>query len=666
MADLDFNIEVSGVEQTFERLEQDFKDGIEDGIDDLLDLAEREAQNVVRLHDRIFNREVYHGFRQNEANWTSPTSAEGSVRNVAPHAPIVEYGADYGARGPPVEALIPWVERNLGGWQIMDDGPPGGPGPKTPHAGDDSGDDLDSHVDANWTQFHNDRYDGEGLWEGQRVTVYDPDDGYVNGTIKTVTWRGHTEIDRDDGLTDTIDWRGGTHTDGYGIAAGQDWYSLSSVEKKDIMRSMAQNMDFDSTFTSGFRSDIDDVLEQYIANAKNPAKVKRMLMGISKIKRNDSISALGNWIGDERSGSVTFNEQKAGIGTIRHEFGHAFINLNGYDYAPGARHYDDTQGERWDTVRRWKNGSLPYNYDSIGEENWETESGNPLPHPTTYMLHHRDKRAGNGIYDDVNDPSWDNYREYVHKQSKFDLQRNDDNSPPDYDPFFTEQQVLDPDSGAAGSGDAMHIAYENDGAFKDFHVEIESSVYKKSNESGYALDISQDGTQKTLDITDNGELADDNLVFYGYLMGGADELNGGDGTVLGPDDVPTDPGFYADADDTMERLREGLNRHLWREMLATELGDRSQRGSWYLRSDGYSGTNAHETMAHFMAIILSDGQTSGADRHRIQNLLDRSPLLIYAGAQVFDYSDEMKDALEQHTGLDFDDLLYDIWREYVA
>lgn len=667
MADLDFDIEVSGVEQTFQRLEDDFKDGIEDGIEDLLDLAEREAQNVVRLHDRIFNREVYHGFRESGPNWTSPTSAEGNVRNVAPHAPVVEYGADYNVRGPPVEALIPWVERNMGGWNIMDTGPQGGPSPQTPHAGDDSDEDLDTHADADWTRFHNTRYDGNAMWDGQRIVVYDPDDGYVEATITEVTWRGRVEFDRDDGVTESMDWRGGTLSDGYGIAAGQDWHSLTDAEQRDITRQMVNSsIDIDSAFSTSYRNKIENALDQYITNAKDPAHAKRMVMGLTSINRDDMMSSKGQWIGDELSGQVRLNEGNSDLNTIRHELGHAFINLHGYDYAPGARHYDDTAGERWDSVKRWKSGSLPWDYDSVDEQYWPTSSGDPLPHPTTYMLHHEDDRAGVGIYDDVTDPAFDSWYDAVHKRTKYELQDVDDGSPPDYDPFYTEQKVLDPDGGAATSGDAMHIAYEKDGAYKDFHVKIESGVYKKSDESGYALDISQDGTQKTIDITEDGTLANDDLVFYGFLPGGADDLEGGDGTTLTESDIPADPGFHADADDTMERLREGVNRHLFQEMLATELANHNERADWYLRADGYSGTNAHEVMAHFMAIVLDQDDARGQEKYIIRQLMDNSPLLVYAGNEVFEYSDEIKQSLEQHTGLDFDDLMYDIWREYLS
>jgi hypothetical protein len=679
MSDLDFKIDVDGVERTIKRLEDDLRDGIEDGIDDLLDLAEDEAQDTIRLHDRIFNREVYQGFQATDAHFTSPTSAQGSIRNTAPHAPVVEYGASYNLRGPPVQALIPWVKRNLSGWSIGDGG--GGSGTGTASgssgspqiAGPSGPQNLPSTTaDPDWRRFDvNESVDVDDLWIGQNVTIYDRDEGtYKDGTVdKLSAGRGDGEVITDDGSSYPATAIYPAHSDST-IVAGEDWSSLPDDAQADLIKQMSRSEIELRTSDSVLESELQDALDQYADRWNSKTKVKRMVLGLKYIEEDNALGALGQFQPDGVGGGTIKVDPSAFFfdrATQFHELFHALSIINDTDYTVAARHRDLGSGEDWDLVKKYGNNNLEgyLNYDARGESNWETSKGSMLPHPTNYLIHDYTQVKEPGLYEEPNAPGFDTWQAYVRKKTKYDLQNFDGSAT--FDESVPEQQVFDPNMAYIGNGDAIKFDAAKpstpNGATTEFKVKVESEVYKKQHDSGYAIDISAEGHQDSLRIDSNGNIDEDHIYYKGVALGGGDSIDDAEyGIEEG--DIPDDPGFNAPESDTWNRFREGINRQEWREMIINELGSQSQIADRLLRGDNYSTTNAQETGAAAIEAFFATGSSTDA-LEKMVTIYDNSPLLLWAASQEIDITKEAKEYLEKEVGRDWDDILSDIYREYL-
>jgi hypothetical protein len=96
-----------------------------------------------------------------------------------------------------------------------------------------------------------------------------------------------------------------------------------------------------------------------------------------------------------------------------------------------------------------------------------------------------------------------------------------------------------------------------------------------------------------------------------------------------------------------------------------QVGEVGDKEHLLLRNDAYSSANAHEIAAHLLPIILSDKSMTSGEIQKLEDLLDHSPELLYMVSQKMDFSSKMVDALERKSGLSFDDLMYDIWRNKI-
>lgn len=123
--------DVEGVDKTLTSIKRDLHRGMEKSADRLAEIGKEEARTVLELHDRIFNRDVYRKFRTATVD-DNPAHIRLKLINYADHAGAVEWGvsaAEYADGGPPVQALLPWVERKMGGsFGTFDDGSNSGGG----------------------------------------------------------------------------------------------------------------------------------------------------------------------------------------------------------------------------------------------------------------------------------------------------------------------------------------------------------------------------------------------------------------------------------------------------------------------------------------------------------------------------------------------------------
>jgi hypothetical protein len=206
----------------------------------------------------------------------------------------------------------------------------------------------------------------------------------------------------------------------------------------------------------------------------------------------------GKFEGTDLGGSITYNTNLGDKGTVHHEITHALLRFNNYHYVDGARHTDPRKKEKWDSIKHFINGLMPWNYNSVDKTNWDTSSGDYLPHPTTYMVYDDEDRKNVGVYNDVNAPGFDQWEEYVRKSTIYELQDADldthgDLEPGDYDDFYTEKMVLEP-GGKASEGDALRFSVDNSDEYPDIGVvyhnaRIESDVYE-TDDGGYEIEVS--------------------------------------------------------------------------------------------------------------------------------------------------------------------------------
>ena len=116
MGSLDFSVSVDD-DKIPERLRKGLKSALRDIGDDLLDEGEDAAQKKIQTEGRVWRKELRQSFERDNS-LVGGGDRVAVLRNVAPHASPVEYGAVYGARGPPVAALIPWI---MDKWHPGDD-----------------------------------------------------------------------------------------------------------------------------------------------------------------------------------------------------------------------------------------------------------------------------------------------------------------------------------------------------------------------------------------------------------------------------------------------------------------------------------------------------------------------------------------------------------------
>lgn len=112
MGRININADISGDDRVGPALRDGLEDGLEESGDWLLRNGVREARGQVRAADRIWRREVYHGFETDDDGVTNDGEWSGEIRNAAPHARVVEEGLNPGTT-PPVQNLIEWVSDNM-------------------------------------------------------------------------------------------------------------------------------------------------------------------------------------------------------------------------------------------------------------------------------------------------------------------------------------------------------------------------------------------------------------------------------------------------------------------------------------------------------------------------------------------------------------------------
>jgi hypothetical protein len=110
--DIHIDIDIDGEDKVAPALRKGLKEGLEDTGEYLLRKGVDEGQNALRSTDRIWRRQVYHGFETDENQFNRYYRWKGKIHNRAPHATIVDKGLKPGVN-PQIQDIIEWVDAKI-------------------------------------------------------------------------------------------------------------------------------------------------------------------------------------------------------------------------------------------------------------------------------------------------------------------------------------------------------------------------------------------------------------------------------------------------------------------------------------------------------------------------------------------------------------------------
>lgn len=116
MTGLEVNVEVSG-EEVLSDVRDAIRDGMKEAGDELSLAMEDEAKRVIRRNAAIFSGTLISSFTKRNVPEGKDYIVE--LSNDAENAWPIEVGAEYDEEGPPVRALIPWVQVHFDGDPIQ-------------------------------------------------------------------------------------------------------------------------------------------------------------------------------------------------------------------------------------------------------------------------------------------------------------------------------------------------------------------------------------------------------------------------------------------------------------------------------------------------------------------------------------------------------------------
>jgi hypothetical protein len=91
--------------------------GLEEAGDYLLDKGEEAARDAVMSAGRVWNKDVKRGFQQSPPDFHRYYHWSGTIRNVAPHAEIVDKGlapaGEITGSTPSIQDILPWIDSEV-------------------------------------------------------------------------------------------------------------------------------------------------------------------------------------------------------------------------------------------------------------------------------------------------------------------------------------------------------------------------------------------------------------------------------------------------------------------------------------------------------------------------------------------------------------------------
>lgn len=647
MSDIDIEIDINGVKKVGELLEDGVEAGAEEALDKIVNIGQRNAKSIIVANDLVWTSELYRSIKTETSSQGSTYS--GQVFSDSPHAPPIEFGAEYDASGPPISSLLPWVKTKLADWNIDRDGDgiihksrqgDGAGSSASPSSG--AGVDKDSpSIDEE--QFTNIEYrGGDDALETARKKDFDhedvfyregeysPEDYYIGQSIifydklRKEHTRGTIEsadVDRNDFEFEIKEFKTNVYTtlsssdNTKFVSAERPLYRLTDESFIDaIIRTAEETTTFDADpknknlFLNTVRS-----LSEYDHN-KN--KWLDTLKALNKFDDKHTSTAgrtisSGNTARSVHATRIRLRDQRNKkdevlSSTIAHELQHARNKQQNV-----ATHYDreyDKQAEYKSKGGRSSQRTTSWYFLETGGSG---KGGIKHEHQPAgaYFLAKNDQNA---------QEQFDKWHEYVEDEVQYGL--NGMAKKAEFDTSVSSEEVFFGDTDAS-AGDYLSLDI-TDG--KDPEYQIESLIERE--DSTTAIIVATDGSSQAIDINSDGSIISHQhtgVNFNGYAEGSS------------VDD--SDPGFvFSDPDDVHI---EALNRAWYRQAIASEeyRGDYDEIKKSYLDKYGYSSIGAHETTTKFREIITSDSSNSKMSaveyERRVKYLIQFHPktILLYNG-----------------------------------
>lgn len=652
-------IDVSGVGSVTRLLKNGVEEAAEGTRDNLLSVSKQEARNVITRRDAIWKGELYRNIHSFSTE-SNKSSYSGKVLADAEHAGAIERGADYGAEGPPVVALIPWVKSQMGAGfskggytreynvDFEDETAVSGSGTKgdvinesdlTPsrgrfYDGDYSLDDQDEsfigqtvvYWDAEIEEYVKAEVTGYGGPKGDipEITYYDDFEG-VEKTFRVDDLSPHSEV-----------------------AWVEDYLDLSETERRSVIESIYDQTDKRGlTDVVAYNVNVKEGLTETERSLKSEQRLRSLVEGVSRTDkftgRDDKPAGLSNslkgFVDEGAVGAEDFyiNDKTYGAAEIKdttiHESQH-LIDIMEDKYVRTPAQLDSKGGKTQEMDDKSPDKAI--NFDYTTDFSGETTGQYGYTDAVDYLLSEGEDRrqafidyAGKRLRSEASDGILD-----VESETKSFTS-------------LSEQEAAD----RISSGDG-----------------ISAGDYLKATVSH--SDGSERETMRVVSVNDDGLTV---MARFGrYNLKSEDGIKvyqNGDASPFGDaNDIKYSSGSkdrdYLDfeSDKIEDQLYEGINRAWLRQALVSSIYDEKNddfiREGYYL-GRRYSIKAANETSA--VAIQMWVSKTFMRSRTTpgkiAANLYQNHPELFYALSQTYEPSNEFVGAIETSLGVKYEELV---------
>lgn len=652
---VDYEVDSKSVKKVEKALKNAVRSGTKDARDNLVNVGQRHAKDVILRRDAIWKGELYRSIKTSK-NFSGRYAYKGQIFSTSSHAPPVEHGAQYTTRGPPLSALIPWVKSKVFGRgndptgssgvayaPEVEEGEIGGSGTK--------GDVVDqTDVDTTKGRFYRgdgfDADDEDRHFIGQEIVVWsDDEDEYIEGEITGFGQLG-PEMQYTDSSGETSERVTPSPLDDDMIVFAEEYFELTEGEKQGLAEEIYVN-EVTTDIQSGsdflaFSSPIQDGIATTDASIENEEYRQALVTGLSRTDRfTDTPKSQTTARGYHSPGAFGTEEiyinpspdADQRTSTSIHEVKHLIDHQFDLDIHSDVK--DDSLGGKA-TENRHKSDGVPLRFEYMDDWGGDTSDADGYSDAQNYFLGVNSSERGDQL-------------DHFGERMKMEVEQGSIGGDTfDYESLSRDEAIekLGPD-GDRSAGD--YLKTEIAGEEKIMRVEstheaqdLDTQVTVVSDQEGKRHRIqSVDGdTRGGIGIqTEEGILEETNIDVEYYER-----------------DTEGRSVLEFDSDEPIEQYHEAINRAWLRQALASEEhSDEDVRARYYM-GKRYSATGAHETSSTSWQMFLSDDYVT-KDESSPADMYQNHPDLFYAMNQIADPSEEFKEEASEAYGVRYETLV---------
>lgn len=628
------DVDVSGVDRTIRKIKRDLHRGMEQSANTLVDNARKEARRVISEERAIFNSEVYSGFRDAETKNTG-SNVRVKLYNDVEHAEVLEEGATFPAKGPPVAALLPWVARKMqwgssfdpdiyGGADYFDGG----------DDGDDDGGGGSRNVSlevAGEERIYPDNwqtYDPQFVEVPSRTEVFNDqkvellnieDESFVSGTVlKHQRTEDVHFVELENGQTVRVGPSDDEFSDPYRIIGSEKFDSLDDQTKMDTITGVVDKYRYEFENQNQEDSIREQLKTELILSSKDLHYAYNTAHEHYKIEDFDEDGVVGRHGTDSTGAYMKFGPQTT-RSDVLHEFQHGLhkqLGVNRYTY-PREKDGLGTYFNR-------------FNLDGSNKtsKDWSLDE----------VLLQGTERDPIGLPDDGSFPNI--VRERVSVGDGYE-----------YTSKIDVNEILDPNTDKFSPGDRLKMDTPvNDDQTLEL-VGREEKYFEEGEDyagefvTAYQMTYTDSNHEFEMWVDDNGDFVN----MTGIVIKQFAES---------PDDEVSRPEVELTKFDKYERLIEASNIAFMEMALqASQLDENEDVSNVNTVGNAYSIRAANEVWTTVSEVLRSQHTSSGEINpvlkiETLESLDERYPYLIEAWLEVFNPSRQVKKELERIGGYD--------------